>query len=146
MLEDNSFSSRQTYSDIMGAERIGHGYAALDDISVYERCRKENVHFEVCPTSSIMTGAVSAGDAASLKHPIIRFAQDNINFSINTDDPTVTGTYIQHEIELIRSWGLTETHITRSMFNAARSSFLPQDEKKDLLKKLRKVYSIDVDE
>ena len=129
----------------MGAERIGHGYHALDDPAVYERCRKENVHFEVCPTSSIMTGAVSVGDASSLRHPVIRFAQDNVNFSISTDDPTVTGTYLQHEIELVRSWGLTETHLTRSMFNAARSSFLPEDEKKDLLKDLRRVYSIDID-
>ena len=132
--------------DILGAERIGHGYHALDDPEVYERCRKDKVHFEVCPTSSIMTGAVSVADASSLKHPLIRFAQDNVNFSISTDDPTVTGTYIQHEVELVRSWGLTEAHLTRATFNAARSSFLPEDEKKDLIKKLRKVYSIDEDD
>ena len=131
--------------DIMGAERIGHGYHALDDPAVYQRCRDENVHFEVCPTSSIMTGAVSAGDAASLKHPLIRFAKDNVNFSLNTDDPTVTGTYLQQEVELVRSWGLTETHITRAMFNAARSTFLPEDEKKDLIKNLRKVYCVDIE-
>ena len=93
-----------------------------------------------------MTGAVSVADASSLKHPLIRFAQDNVNFSISTDDPTVTGTYIQHEVELVRSWGLTEAHLTRATFNAARSSFLPEDEKKDLIKKLRQVYSIDEDD
>ena len=109
----------------MGAERIGHGYHALDDPAVYARCRKDNIHFEVCHMSSIMTGAVSAGDAASLKHPLIRFAQDNVNFSLNTDDPTVTGTYLQQEVELVRSWGLTETHITRAMFNGARNITYP---------------------
>ena len=41
----------------MLADRIGHGYAVLRDSALYARCLRDKVHFEVCPTSSILTGA-----------------------------------------------------------------------------------------
>ena len=50
-----------------------------------------------------------------LDHPVIRFAQDRTNFSINTDDPTITGTYMNYEYDLVRSWGLTEAHLIRAV-------------------------------
>ena len=43
--------------DVLRAERIGHGYAVLRDSALYARCLRDKVHFEVCPTSSILTGA-----------------------------------------------------------------------------------------
>ena len=35
--------------DEMHAERIGHGYQALQDATLYERCLRDRVHFECCP-------------------------------------------------------------------------------------------------
>lgn len=55
--------------DEMHAERIGHGYKVVDDPDLYERCRKENIHFEVCPLSSVKTGSVP--DDLD-KHPLHR--------------------------------------------------------------------------
>ena len=43
--------------DILHAERIGHGYRVLEDDNLYARCLRDKVHFETCPTSSILTGA-----------------------------------------------------------------------------------------
>ena len=43
--------------DRLHAQRIGHGYRVLGDQALYARCLKERVHFETCPTSSILTGA-----------------------------------------------------------------------------------------
>ena len=43
--------------DILKAQRIGHGYRVLEDEELYQRCLRDRVHFEVCPTSSILTGA-----------------------------------------------------------------------------------------
>ena len=43
--------------DILHAERIGHGYRVLEDENLYARCLRDKVHFETCPTSSILTGA-----------------------------------------------------------------------------------------
>lgn len=33
--------------ECLGAERIGHGYHVIDDISVYNLARERHVHFEV---------------------------------------------------------------------------------------------------
>ena len=52
----------------MKAERIGHGYRVLEDEFIYQHCLDKAVHFECCPTSSILTGSVSLDGEKS--HPI----------------------------------------------------------------------------
>ena len=48
-------------------------------------------------------------------HPILHFARDGANFSLNSDDPTVIGTRLAAEYETVRSWGLTEAHLVRAV-------------------------------
>ena len=76
-------------------------------------------------------------------HPILHFVRDGANFSLNSDDPTVIGTRLAAEYETVRSWGLTEAHLLRANLNAARSSFLPEDEKKQLVRQLYQVYGME---
>jgi len=128
--------------NLLHAARIGHGYKTLQDEKLYAKCLKDQVHFETCPTSSILT---SSQPCSTFYHAALRFAEDGANFSINSDDPMVTGTWLNEEFELVRSWGLNEIHLTRSTFNAARSSFLEESEKKVLLKKLANVYHMHTD-
>lgn len=44
----------------MCAERIGHGYRAVDDQSVYNFMKQGGYHFETCPLSSVLTSSVIA--------------------------------------------------------------------------------------
>ena len=55
----------------------------------------------------------------------------------------VTGTWTEQEYELVRSWGLKEVHLIRANVNALKASFVPEDEKSALLKKLYKAYNIE---
>ncbi|GIY62320.1 adenosine deaminase, partial [Caerostris darwini] len=121
----------------MLAQRIGHGYHVVDDPDIYAECLRRRIHFEACPYSSILTGSVPLTD---IKHPIVRFAEDNANFSISRDDPTLIQKTLDQEYEFLRGFGLKEVHLIRANFNAARCSFLPQDEKQLLLEKLVEVY------
>ncbi|GAB6028298.1 hypothetical protein CHUAL_002475 [Chamberlinius hualienensis] len=116
----------------LNAERIGHGYHVLEDERIYLKALQNGIHFETCPRSSILTGAVPQDK----KHPLTKFAHDNANFSISTDDPTITNTTLAQEYELVLKWGLTVTQIQEANRNAIRSSFLPDIEKQELLKKL----------
>lgn len=52
----------------------------------------------------------------------------------------MTGTRLDDEFKLLSNWGLCEAHFVRASFNAARSCFLPEGEKKDLIQKLGKNY------
>eukprot|EP00090_Calanus_glacialis_P045899 TRINITY_DN8773_c0_g1_i1.p1 TRINITY_DN8773_c0_g1~~TRINITY_DN8773_c0_g1_i1.p1 ORF type:complete len:394 (-),score=134.85 TRINITY_DN8773_c0_g1_i1:335-1516(-) len=123
------------------AQRIGHGYRVLEDEELYAKCLKDQVHFETCPTSSILTGAQPL---SFFYHAVCRFCDDKANFSINTDDSMVTGTWTEQEYELVRSWGLKESHLVRANINAMKASFLPEDEKAELLNKLYSAYGIEL--
>ncbi|XP_050720086.1 adenosine deaminase-like isoform X1 [Eriocheir sinensis] len=126
--------------ELFGAERVGHGYHVLEDEEVYKMCLQENIHFEVCPHSSYLTGAIQSLSCSSKRHPVLRFAEDEASFSISSDDPTVTGTRLSDEYKLLVSWGLTEAHLTRANFQAALHSFLPPAEKKQLIDQLQEAY------
>ena len=106
---------------VLKAERIGHGYRVLEDESIYQRCLEQNIHFECCPNSSLLTGAVSLDGGKS--HPILRFAKDQASFSVNTDDPTITNTKLSDEYKLLLSWGLTVQQLQMTVMLKSILSF-----------------------
>lgn len=93
------------------AERIGHGYHVINDKNIYDMCKARRIHFEACPYSSYLSGSVKK----SQKHPILTFAEDDVNFSINKDDATVTQSTLSDEYRLLCSHGLNEVHLTRAV-------------------------------
>ncbi|XP_072040860.1 adenosine deaminase-like [Amphiura filiformis] len=120
----------------MKVERIGHGYAAVKDEQIYKLVQSSGVHIEVCPTSGKMTGSI---DADFTKHPAVRFNKDDLNFSLSTDDPLLFNNIIDDELNIGRQFfGMSEEDIHKTMLNAAKSSFLPQHDKQELLKDLQK--------
>ncbi|XP_054275571.1 adenosine deaminase [Macrosteles quadrilineatus] len=122
------------------SNRVGHGYHVVQDNQLYSRCLKDQIHFECCPYSSYLTGAVPK---ATNKHPILRFAEDGANFSISSDDPMLTGYYLDGDYELARSFGLTDTHLAQANMNAAKASFLPESEKRQLFQEICKSYNLE---
>ncbi|CAF0836941.1 unnamed protein product [Adineta steineri] len=147
------------------AERIGHGYAIIDDPTVYELIHSRDIHLECCLTSSLQTNAVGKyapkdcdieekhlmlnGQETNTKlhlhmtskkevwHPIHHFARDHLNFSLSCDDPSVSQITIEHEYKhALVDLKLSPAQLTQCIFNAARSSFLPEKEKDELIKRL----------
>ncbi|KAF8778300.1 Adenosine deaminase like protein [Argiope bruennichi] len=96
------------------AERIGHGYHVMEDEALYRRCLDMDVHFEACPHSSLLTGAVTD---RTIKHPIVRYAEDRANFSINRDDSTLIQKTLEDEYEMLRGFGLSDLHFARAVSN-----------------------------
>ncbi|XP_043217917.1 adenosine deaminase-like isoform X2 [Amphibalanus amphitrite] len=123
--------------DKMHAERIGHGYHVLEDKELYKRCIKERVHFECCPSSSHLTGSVPL---TQTKHPVQRFYEDGVSFSVNVDDPTVIQGNMDSEYSLMRRMGFNEAMFATMNFHAAKACFLPENEKKELLEKICKAF------
>ncbi|XP_022194270.2 adenosine deaminase isoform X1 [Nilaparvata lugens] len=125
--------------EIFHAERIGHGYHTVEDEKLFQNCLKDRVHFETCPHSSILTGAVKLNDHK--KHPIIRFAENDANFSISSDDPTVINKWVDSDYQLLQEWGLNSHHFKKANLNAAEACFLPQDEKAQLVETMKKLWT-----
>eukprot|EP01137_Pigoraptor_chileana_P022977 Opistho-2@88553 len=124
--------------DLLHAERIGHGYHVLEDEAVYQRVKDSDIHLECCLTSSVCTCAVTSGWHC---HPVIRFSRDNANFSLSTDDPAICNITYRDDLAIaVSKVGLDASAITRTVFDAARSCFLPQAEKEALIAELLQVY------
>ncbi|XP_050039253.2 adenosine deaminase-like [Dermacentor andersoni] len=115
----------------LGTERIGHGYAAMrDGGEAFKLAISKNIHFEVCPNSSYLTGAVKTTE----EHPMMACKKQNASFSMSTDDPTITHTDIDDEYWLALRLGLTPQDIIQTNHNAIKNCFLPPDEKESLRK------------
>lgn len=123
--------------DHMLAERIGHGYHAMEDPQLYQRIIREQIHLETCPISSIMTKAC---DKDPMKHPLKQFVKDGVNYSINTDDPVVLGNTLTDDYKFAQDMGLTDEDIIQGIFNAIRSSFASDEDKQRIEEELVKVY------
>ncbi|XP_069845922.1 adenosine deaminase isoform X2 [Dipodomys merriami] len=125
--------------DVLKTERVGHGYHTVEDEALYQRLRRENMHFEVCPRSSYLTGAWNP----KTEHAVVRFKNDQANYSINTDDPLIFKSTLNTDYQIIKGdMGFTEEEFKRLNINAAKSSFLPEDEKRELLDRLYKDYNM----
>ncbi|VDM20876.1 unnamed protein product [Wuchereria bancrofti] len=116
----------------MQAERIGHGYRLLRDECAYKKYAvKKRIHFEACPLSSVMTGSVPL---LWSEHPVKRFAADDINFSLSTDDPTCFNNSLLSEHQLAyQEIGLTKKQLWKCSLNAARSCFAEESLKSEII-------------
>ncbi|KAK2885556.1 hypothetical protein Q8A67_016393 [Cirrhinus molitorella] len=127
--------------EVLKAERIGHGYHTLEDLTLYKQLLQQNMHFEMCPVSSRLTGAC---DPDFTKHPLIKFKNDKANYSLNTDDPTIFNSTLNSDYKVAKKYmHFTEEEFKRLNINAAKSCFLPAKEKDELLKQLYKAYGIE---
>ncbi|XP_074538484.1 adenosine deaminase [Halichoeres trimaculatus] len=126
--------------EVLKAERVGHGYRTLEDRDLYHKLLAQNMHFEVCPISSKLTGACNPDFTV---HPVITFRKDKANYSLNTDDPLIFNSTLHLDYNTAHKYmGFTEEEFKRLNICSAQSSFLPEDEKQQLLHRLYKAYGM----
>jgi adenosine deaminase len=114
----------------LGATRIGHGVATIEDEKLMTYMVNNNIAIESCLTSNFQTGTVK--DLS--KHPIKEFLNFGIKVCLNTDDPAVQGIEIKHEFSLAQEvLHFTDNQITQLQKNAIEVSFLSSSDKAALL-------------
>jgi adenosine deaminase/aminodeoxyfutalosine deaminase len=115
--------------ELLGAERIGHGLTAIQDPQVMALLRERRIPLEVCPTSNVATGLIARFE----DHPLPRFLEAGLVVTLNSDDPAMFGTSLENEfVEAAQCFGFGQQVITDLCMNAARASFLSEDEKQKL--------------
>lgn len=115
---------------IIGAERIGHGVQAMEDLRALDVLQKKQITLEMCPTSNIQTAAITG----LAQHPILAFHRLGIPVTINTDDPSVSNITLTDEYMVaMRGIGIPFTILKEMVLNAARAAFLPPTEKEKLV-------------
>jgi aminodeoxyfutalosine deaminase len=119
--------------NLLGAERIGHGLAAIRDPQVMALLRERQIPLEVCPTSNVATGLI----ARFQDHPLPKLLEAGLVITLNSDDPAMFGTSLQEEFqEAARCFAFSQETLTALCLNAARASFQSEEEKRKLCEEI----------
>jgi aminodeoxyfutalosine deaminase len=119
--------------DVLAAERIGHGIAAISDPRLLERLTGERITLEVCPSSNVATGVVPA----LAVHPLPRLLAAGVPVVLGSDDPPMFGTTLLAEYRRARDHlGLTAGQIRALARASIDASFAPAPLKQRLLRPL----------
>ncbi len=111
----------------LGVARIGHGIhiafgAKPEQTSEWmARARERGLHFEVCPSSNVHTGAVESLEV----HPISDMIAAGLSVSCSTDNRLMSGVTLTGELEALHArTGLSLDQLAGLMRAAVRASFL----------------------
>jgi adenosine deaminase len=83
--------------DELGAQRVGHGCAAVGDAELLKRLARDQVLVECCLSSNYDSGAVKRG----ARHPILAFLEAGVPVAICCDNSTVSRTDSLRESALV---------------------------------------------
>ena len=138
--EDAPAQNITTCLDLLGCERIDHGYHVLGDPQVIARTRDEGITFTVCPTAT----AVCYFDPDDLtKHPIRQMVDEGLKIMINSDDPPMFHTDIGTEyVGMVEAAGWGPEKVREFVMNGIDGSWASDDEKR----RLRQDFERELDE
>jgi adenosine deaminase len=123
----------------LNAVRIGHGVRILEDPAVVALAQERGTTFEVCITSNYQTGVILNID----QHPLRKMLAAGLNVTINTDDPCISRIQLSDEYHTASSrLGLPLPALYKQIIAAARASFLPADERDQLIARLNADLSL----
>jgi aminodeoxyfutalosine deaminase len=116
--------------DDLGADRIGHGIAAVRDDALLARLAADGVPVEVCPSSNVSLGLVDDLDA----HPLPKMAAADLELTINSDDPPFFSTTLTEELgHAARLLELDLDGLRDLQHRAARAAFVDDETRSRLL-------------
>jgi adenosine deaminase/aminodeoxyfutalosine deaminase len=104
----------------LGAERIGHGIAAVGDPALMRHLRDREIPLEICITSNLVTGVVKRIE----DHPLRRLFDAGVPIVLNSDDPAMFRCSLTGEYRLAaEQFGFTEGELRQLAENAFRYAF-----------------------
>jgi adenosine deaminase len=120
------------------ADRLGHGVRCVEDPTLVEYLREHQVPLEICPTSNIRLGIYP--DYAA--HPLRRLWDAGLFITVNSDDPPLFSTDLNHEYEvLVDHFGFDAGGVEQVSLNGLHASFLPQADKARLEAEFRAEFA-----
>jgi aminodeoxyfutalosine deaminase len=115
--------------ELLGAERIGHGIAAINDPQLMDLLAARKIPLEICPASNMKTGALARQlrrESAQIEdHPLPRLLRHGIPIVLSTDDPAMFHTTLNEEYANAARMGLREDELARIVEMGFEHAFLP---------------------
>jgi aminodeoxyfutalosine deaminase len=119
--------------ELLGAERIGHGIAAIRDPSLMDLLAGRRIALEICPQSNIRTGALAKQlglpSAQIEQHSLPQLFRHGIPVVLSTDDPAMFHTNLRCEYENAHRMGLQEAELKRLAKMSFEHAFIDDNTK-----------------
>ena len=117
--------------------RIGHGVRCIEDNSLIEKIKKENIHLEICVTSNMVTKVFNN----LTDHPVDFLFNKGVSLSINTDGRTISNTTLNKEYELLyKEFNWLKNKFLEVNVNAMKASFSSNEVKNKIISILNQNY------
>ncbi len=105
--------------ELLDVKRIDHGIAILNDLELTKYVAEKRIALTVCPLSNLKLKVVDHID----KHPLPEMLAKGLVITINSDDPSYFGGYINENYEAVqKTFGLgveTLAGLAKNSFNSA---------------------------
>ncbi len=154
------------------SQNIGHGLSLVEDENLYNIVRDRHITIELCPISNILTRSssdqylfdakkIKSPDSYENEYPLRKYFHDDINVTINTDNPVVN-TFVSSDniSELIPSnlsmeflvaaklnGGMTRWQTLRLIKNGFKGAPISKDDKRMLLNEIEdEIFELIIDQ
>lgn len=124
--------------DLLETTRIDHGVRSIEDKELIRRLADQKTMLTVCPLSNVKLQVVK--DVSEL--PLQELLDNNVPFSINSDDPAYFGGYIlQNYLEVYTRFGWTKAVWAKIAKQSIEGSWCDAKRKAELLAEVEAVVN-----
>lgn len=122
--------------DLLKANRIDHGVRSEEDEQLMTRLIAEKMPLTVCPLSNLKLCVVN--DMA--EHNIRRLLQKGVHVTVNSDDPSYFGGYMNDNfIAIQKALDLSNDELKLLAINSFEASFISEEEKQKWIDEVKKI-------
>ncbi|WP_313042890.1 adenosine deaminase [Acinetobacter sp.] len=119
--------------DLLKVNRVDHGVRSEEDPALMQRLIAEKMPLTVCPLSNLKLCVVK--DMA--EHNIRRLLQQGVHVTVNSDDPSYFGGYMNDNfIAITKALDLSNAELKQLAINSFEASFISVAEKQAWIKKI----------
>ncbi|MNY92507.1 adenosine deaminase [Acinetobacter calcoaceticus] len=122
--------------DLLKVNRIDHGVRSEEDEQLMVRLINEKMPLTVCPLSNLKLCVVN-----DMKdHNIRRLLQKDVHVTVNSDDPSYFGGYMNDNFFAIQqALDLTNDELKKLAINSFEASFISDEEKQKWIAEIKKI-------
>ncbi|MGR0305186.1 adenosine deaminase [Acinetobacter beijerinckii] len=122
--------------DLLKVNRIDHGVRSEEDQQLMTRLIAEKMPLTVCPLSNLKLCVVN--DMA--EHNIRRLLQKGVHVTVNSDDPSYFGGYMNDNfIAIQNALDLSNDELKQLAINSFEASFISDEEKQKWIDEVKKI-------
>ena len=120
--------------DLLKVNRIDHGVRSEEDSELMQRLIREKIPLTVCPLSNLKLCVVEDMQ----QHNIRRLLQQGVHVTVNSDDPSYFGGYMNDNfIAIAEALDLSNEELKQLATHSFEASFIPEAEKEKWINQIR---------